>query len=149
MPALKTVPLRLREFIPPASVHGDELQCRLHAADTGTDAEYPQRCYRGRVTALGVQVLACVMIWFLGGSLLTSWTRLSTTTTTTTTAAGKGTSRTLLSLPIGDAACDDKSGGPAEVKGLEYCPQLRPLVPLMLETKRALLRLGLDASNGE
>lgn len=67
----------------------------------------------------------------------------------TAVAAGRSTSRTLLSLPIGDAACDDKSEGPVEVKGLEYCPQLRPLVPLMLENKEALLRLGLDASNGE
>ena len=44
--------------------------------------------------------------------------------------------------------CD---GGQMEeqVIGLEYCPDLKPMIPTLLEIKKSLLRLGLDAAAGE
>lgn len=35
------------------------------------------------------------------------------------------------------------------VAGLEFCPQLEPLRPILLENKRRLLRLALDAVDGK
>lgn len=38
---------------------------------------------------------------------------------------------------------------PAEVIGLEYCPELEHMVPTFLEIKKSLLRLSIDAASGE
>lgn len=35
-----------------------------------------------------------------------------------------------------------------DVRGLEYCPQLINLLPTLVENKRALLRLAMDALTG-
>lgn len=41
-----------------------------------------------------------------------------------------------------------RSCSPTHVKGLQFCPQLANLMPMLLENKRALLRLALDALTG-
>lgn len=45
-----------------------------------------------------------------------------------------------------DASSLEEEGG---VIGLEYCPELEPMVPTFIEIKKSLLRLGIDAATGE
>jgi len=45
-----------------------------------------------------------------------------------------------------DASSLEEEGG---VIGLEYCPELEPMVPTFLEIKKSLLRLAIDAATGE
>lgn len=47
------------------------------------------------------------------------------------------------SLPIEGSDCED-----TEVTGLSFCPNLADMLPILLENKRSLLRLSLDALTG-
>lgn len=64
-----------------------------------------------------------------------------------TAGGGVLTSRTT-GAAVGEVPCDYYVEQEA-VAGLEFCPQLKPLRPLLLENKRRLLRLALDAVDGK
>lgn len=52
-------------------------------------------------------------------------------------------------VAVGEVRCDYYYVEQEVVAGLEFCPQLKTLRLLLLENKRRLLRLALDAVDGK
>lgn len=97
----------------------------------------------GRLSGLGSVLAGLVlglslslMLWIIGGVRLTDYTW----------GDASGSSRdafTMLGPPESPERCKA-----TEVRGLSYCPELAEILPLLLDNKRRLLRLSLDALTG-
>ena len=115
------------------------------SSEPGNMRHHHQRCRRVWIAAWSFSAGALLtgMLCFLGvyGSPVAHTDGLGKTrggsTTTGLRFSGEG------------GACSSYDVGQEEVSGLEFCPQLSPLLPLLLENKRRLLRLALDAVDGK
>lgn len=92
--------------------------------------------------SIGATVVVIIFATSLAGCI---WTGLYPKTCALLSSHQHYPARLLASLEV-EEPCDVD---PAEVIGLEYCPELEQMVPTFMEIKKSLLRLGIDAASGE